>query len=57
MVSDPDYLLTFLLYATFLHIAPPKSPISAERLDVLVNGRSEIEGIIGHLKHRFQMGR
>lgn len=36
---------------------PPNNPLSPERLEELINRRSGIEGIIGHLKRRFQMGR
>jgi len=36
---------------------PPNNPLSPERLEELVNRRSGIEGIIGHLKRRWQMGR
>jgi transposase, IS5 family len=36
---------------------PPDNPLSPERLEELVNRRSGIEGIIGHLKRRWQMGR
>lgn len=35
----------------------PDNPLSPERLEELVNRRSGIEGIIGHLKRRWQMGR
>ncbi len=33
------------------------STLPPERLEELVNRRSGIEGIIGHLKRRWQMGR
>jgi hypothetical protein len=36
---------------------PPDNPLPPERLEELINRRSGIEGIIGHLKRRFQMGR
>jgi IS5 family transposase len=36
---------------------PPNNPITAERLTELVNRRSGIEPIIGHLKKRWQLGR
>lgn len=36
---------------------PPDNPLPPERLEQLVNRRSGIEGIIGHLKRRWQMGR
>jgi len=36
---------------------PPDNPLSPERLEELINRRSGIEGVIGHLKRRFQMGR
>ena len=36
---------------------PPDNPLPPERLLELINRRSGIEGIIGHLKRRFQMGR
>jgi hypothetical protein len=36
---------------------PPDNPLPPERLELLVNRRSGIEGIIGHLKRRWQMGR
>jgi len=36
---------------------PPDNPLSPERLEKLVNRRSGIEGIIGQLKRRYQMGR
>ncbi len=35
----------------------PNNPLPPERLEQLVNRRSGIEGIIGHLKRRWQMGR
>lgn len=36
---------------------PPDNPLPPERYAELVNRRSGIEGVIGHLKRRFQMGR
>lgn len=36
---------------------PPDNPLPPERLEELINRRSGIEGVIGHLKRRFQMGR
>ncbi len=36
---------------------PPDNPLPPERLEELINRRSGIEGVIGHLKNRFQMGR
>lgn len=38
-------------------IDPPDNPITPERLQELINRRSGIEPIIGHLKRRWQMGR
>lgn len=38
-------------------IDAPDNPISAERLEQLVNRRSGIEPIISHLKRRWQMGK
>lgn len=36
---------------------PPSNPLLPERLEQLANRCSGIEGIIGHLKRRWQMGR
>lgn len=39
------------------YIDPSDNPLSPERLEEPVNRRSGIEGIIGHLKRHWQMGR